>query len=65
MKYRELGRTGIMAGQIGMGCEGFIDKDPAVVKEYIDAMEQLGMNTIDMYNPDPVYLQAPGSILRI
>ena len=64
MKYRELGRTGIMAGQIGMGCEGFIDKDPAVVKEYIDAMEQLGMNTIDMYNPDPVYLQALGEALK-
>ncbi len=64
MVYRELGATGLRVGEIGMGCEGFIDKDPAVVCEYIDAMERLGMNAIDMYNPDPCYLTALGEALK-
>ncbi len=64
MVYRELGATGIRVGEIGMGCEGFVDKEPAVVREYIDAMERLGMNAIDMYNPDPKYLTALGEALE-
>ena len=26
MEYRQLGRTGLLASEIGMGCEGFVGK---------------------------------------
>ena len=34
MNLRELGRTGIRVGEIGIGCEGFLEKPRAVVKEF-------------------------------
>ncbi len=64
MRYNKLGRTGIMVSEISMGCEGFIGKEPSVVKEYVDAMERLGMNAIDMYSPNPVYLTALGEAMK-
>lgn len=53
MNYRELGRTGIKVGEIGAGCEGFIDKDYEFVKEFLDVMEESGANCIDLYAPNP------------
>ena len=29
MNFRKLGRTGLLVGEIGMGCEGFVDKSCA------------------------------------
>ena len=42
MNLRELGRTGIQVGEIGIGCEGFLEKPRAVVKEFLDRMERPG-----------------------
>ena len=53
MNYRELGATGIRVGEIGMGCEGFLDKSEAEVNAFIDLMEQEGVNCIDLYTPNP------------
>ena len=64
MQYRELGSTGIRVGEIGMGCEGFIDKSEEEVKAFIDLMEQEGANCIDLYSPNPVMRAALGHALQ-
>ena len=43
MEYRELGRTGYMVSEIGMGCEGLVEKPYEQVKAFIDLMEQAGI----------------------
>ena len=53
MNYRTLGRTGLKVSEIGMGCEGFEGKSPEQVQEFVDKMEELGINCIDLYSPNP------------
>lgn len=60
MKYRTLGRTGLTVSEIGMGCEGFVDKSDAEVRTFVDAMEAAGVNCIDLYSPNPQVRSALG-----
>ena len=48
MKYRALGRTGLSVSEIGMGCEGLLEKPYETVLAYVDEMEKLGVNIIDL-----------------
>ncbi len=64
MVYRELGSTGIRVSEIGMGCEGFVEKSEEQVKEFIDLMEEEGVNCIDLYSPNPQMRSALGAALR-
>ena len=36
-----------------MGCEGLVDKSYEQVLEFVDKMESLGVNCIDLYTPNP------------
>ncbi len=63
MIYRELGNTGIKVSEIGIGCEGFIDKTADQVREFVDLMEQEGVNCIDLYSPNPVFRSSLGAAL--
>ncbi len=64
MNYRILGRTGLKEGEIGMGCEGFVDQPYETVKAYIDRMEETGVNCIDLYTPNPEFRSNLGKALE-
>ena len=57
MKYRQLGRTGLSVSEVGVGCEGFVGKSASEVRALVDAMEDLGINFMDFYSPDPALLE--------
>ena len=64
MVYRTLGRTGIRVSEIGMGCEGFVDKPYEEVLALVDRMEALGVNCVDLYTPNPEVRSNLGRALR-
>ena len=53
MKYRELGKTGMMLSEIGLGCEGFVDADDRLSDEMFAYALGNGVNCLDLYSPDP------------
>ena len=63
MKYRKLGRSGLLVGEIGMGCEGFAGKTDAEICEFVDLMELEGVNCIDLYSPNPQIRKGLGRAL--
>ena len=64
MQYRTLGRSGLRVGEIGVGCEGFLEKTPEQVKEWLDVCEAAGINCIDLYAPNPDFRSNLGRALR-
>ncbi len=64
MRYRTLGRSGLRVGEIGVGCEGFLEKTPEEVREWIDVCEAAGVNCIDLYAPNPDFRSNLGLALR-
>ena len=64
MVYRTLGRTGIQVSEIGMGCEGFVDKSYEEVLALVDKMESLGINCVDLYTSNPEVRSNLGRALR-
>ena len=64
MQYRTLGRTGIRVSEIGMGCEGMLEKPYETVSEFVSAMERLGVNCIDLYAPNPEFRAHLGRALE-
>ena len=51
MLYREIGKTGLSAGVVGLGAEHLDEKPYAVVEETIHAALDNGMNIIDVFMP--------------
>lgn len=64
MEYRNLGRTGIRVSAIGLGCEGFAEKDAATCARMMDAALHGGMNFLDVYTSDPALRTALGTALH-
>ena len=64
MVYRTLGRTGLQVSEIGMGCEGFVDKSCEEVLAFVDRMEALGVNCVDLYTSNPEVRSNLGRALR-
>ena len=63
MKYRALGNTGLMASEIGMGCEGFFEDDCRMCGRLFDEAERLGINYFDLYASDPRLRAAVGDAI--
>lgn len=54
IQQRVLGRTGLLVGEVGLGCEGFAKVDQATSYEMMSVALDNGMNYIDIYASDPV-----------
>ncbi|GHU65853.1 (4Fe-4S)-binding protein [Spirochaetia bacterium] len=52
MQYRTLGKTGIKAGVIGLGCEGLLNKPYGEVEKIVGAALDGGMNMFDFFSPN-------------
>ena len=63
MKYRELGNTGLMVSEIGLGCEGFSGRNEAFDREMFAYALENGINCMDLYSPDPDLRSRIGSVL--
>lgn len=64
MNYRTLGRSGLRVSEIGMGCEGFLEKSAEEIRALVDEMEKSGVNCIDLYAPNPEMRSGLGAALR-
>ena len=64
MRYRELGNTGLLVSEIGMGFEGFSENNCAMTKELFDLAEREGINYFDLYASDPKLRSAVGNALE-
>ena len=64
MKYRLLGKTGIKVSEIALGCEGFMKKSMAEVKEFVEKAHEEGINFIDFYSSNPNIRSAFGEAIK-
>ena len=53
MRYRELGKTGLMVSEIGLGAEWLERHNAAECKEVIDCCAQAGINLLDCWMSEP------------
>lgn len=64
MIYREIGRTGLVVSEIGLGCEGFNGRDEAFTNEMFDIAFGAGVNCMDLYSPNPDMHRRIGKVLH-
>lgn len=64
MKTRPLGKTSYHVSEVGMGCEGFINKSVDELNIMFDCMQSEGINCIDLYTPDPEMRSNLGIVLK-
>jgi predicted aldo/keto reductase-like oxidoreductase len=64
MKYRQLGKSGLLVSEIGLGCEGFVGRDETFTRDLFTLALASGVNCMDLYSPDPELRKRIGRTLR-
>ncbi len=64
MRYREIGRTGVLVSEIGLGGEWVNKDDPQAARALFDRCEQAGINVLDCWMADPTMRSTLGHALR-
>ena len=64
MKYRTLGRTGIVVSEIALGCEGFIKSSKEESLNIINYALNNGVNFFDIYTPNPYVRDVIGNAIE-
>ena len=64
MKYRELGRTGLMVSEIGLGGEWLERHNTEEVKKVIDCCAEAGINILDCWMSEPNVRSNIGAALK-
>ena len=63
MNYRKLGKTGLKVSEIGLGCEGFLEKEDTFTNELFSLALEYGVNCMDMYSPNPYLHRCIGNLI--
>lgn len=63
MKYRNLGNTGLLVSEIGIGCEGFAENNCKNTEVLLNAAEKNGINYFDLYTSNPQVRESVGNAL--
>ncbi len=64
MNLRPLGKSGLMASEVGLGCEHLEGKPYEEIKPVIDAAISGGINILDVFMPNPEVRENIGKALR-
>ena len=64
MNLRPLGNTGLFVSEIGLGCEGFLDKDLDFTRDVLGTAMDRGVNYMDRYAPNPDLHRRLGTVIR-
>ena len=64
VKQVKLGRTNIVCGELGMGCEGFSKVTEKEARDMIDLALSKGMNFIDLYASNPTVRENIGKAIN-
>ncbi len=64
MIKRNLGNTGLKVSEIGLGCEGFLNKDETAFNEIFSFALKSGVNCMDLYSPNPDMHKKVGKAIK-
>lgn len=64
MRYRKIGKTALEVSEIGLGCEGFLNKDDNFTNEMFALALEHGINCMDLYSPNPELHKRIGNIIH-